>query len=93
MATEEWLATHRLYTKSPEWQARKASVLRRDGYVCQACGTNPATQVHHLTYRHWGHEPLFDLVAVCKPCHDRITEMDRSPQASRPDVEFEEWAL
>jgi 5-methylcytosine-specific restriction endonuclease McrA len=37
-----------------------------------------ATQVHHLTYRHLGNEPLFELMAICRDCHEQLTEMDRS---------------
>jgi hypothetical protein len=65
------------YLKSDEWLAKRAVVLKRDKYICQSCLTQKATQVHHLTYRHVYNEPLFDLVAVCKPCHDIITIMDR----------------
>ena len=93
MATDTWLGLHSRYLLSSEWKTRKTAVLRRDGYICQACLQNPATQVHHLTYKHWGHEPLFDLVAVCKPCHDKITQLDRNPQAARPDIDFEELTL
>ena len=36
-----------------------------------------ASDVHHLTYAHWRNEPLFDLISVCRPCHEQITQMDR----------------
>ena len=75
--TGAWFCKHNAYLRSPEWAERRQKVLRRD-YICQACLQNPATQAHHLTYDHWGHEPLYDLVAVCKPCHDEITKMDRN---------------
>ena len=82
----EWLNEHNAYLRSHEWKARRGKVLRRDGYMCQACLNNPATQVHHLTYKHWGNEPLFELVAVCKPCHDDITALDRGEKPARPEV-------
>jgi len=34
-------------------------------------GSEPATEVHHLTYQHVGHEFLFELVAICRECHTR----------------------
>ena len=74
----EWLKEHNDYLRSPEWKERRVKVLRRDGYICQACIENPAQEVHHLSYDHWGNEPLFELVAVCKPCHEKITTMDRN---------------
>ena len=66
------------YLRSYDWKERRGKVLRRDGYMCQSCLNAPATQVHHLTYKHLGNEPLFELVSVCKPCHDKITDMDRN---------------
>ena len=87
--TKEWYRKHNDYLRSPEWKERRMKVLRRDGYMCQACLQNPATQVHHLSYDHWGHEPLFELTSICKPCHDKITEMDhnrRNGQKSEPEL-------
>lgn len=91
---QDFFEAHSNYLRSPEWKARRVAVLRRDGYICQACLQNEASQVHHLTYKHWGHEPLFELVSVCKPCHDQITTLDRSGTASRPDGDgVGEWEL
>jgi len=70
------------YLQSPEGHGRRTRVLERDAYLCQSCRFNRATQVHHLTYTHLGNEPLFDLVSVCRPCHERITEMDRANRAT-----------
>ena len=84
-----WFKKHTAYLRSPEWAERRANVLRRDGYICQACLQNPANQVHHLSYDHWGHEPLFDLTSVCKPCHNKLTAMDRNRrngQKSEPEI-------
>lgn len=76
----EWLREHDDYLRSPAWASRRAAVLRRDGYICQACLVNPATEVHHISYRYWREEPLFHLVSVCRLCHDKITAMDREKQ-------------
>jgi hypothetical protein len=73
---KEWFAAHTAYLKSPEWAAKRKAVLRRNP-ICQACGFRAAVQAHHLTYKHWRNEPLFELVAVCVRCHAKITEMDR----------------
>lgn len=59
------------YLKTPQWHAKRKAVLERDNYVCRGCLTAQATIVHHLTYDHVFDELLFELVAVCKPCHDR----------------------
>jgi hypothetical protein len=65
------------YLRSDSWKNRRLLVLERDNYMCQACLSNIADEVHHLTYKHVFNEPLFDLISVCKPCHDGITKMDR----------------
>lgn len=66
-----------LYLQSDAWKHRRRLVLERDNNTCQACLSATAEEVHYLTYKHVFNEPLFDLVAVCKPCHDGITKMDR----------------
>lgn len=60
------------YINGPVWAARRKRVLERDQYLCQACLDCKATQVHHLTYGHFGDELMFELIAICKRCHDRI---------------------
>ncbi|HEY7117510.1 MAG TPA: hypothetical protein VH475_13060 [Tepidisphaeraceae bacterium] len=67
------------YLDSAAWRARRAARLALDQGRCQArldgC-QRYATEVHHLTYRHCGNEPLFDLVSVCGCCHRQISEME-----------------
>ena len=70
----EWWQWYDKYLASPEWLARRHAVLKRDGHLCQGCLRNTATQVHHLTYERVGGEMLFDLVSVCKACHEKIHE-------------------
>jgi 5-methylcytosine-specific restriction endonuclease McrA len=49
-------------------------VLKRDGDLCQACLVKPATEVHHRNYsQEFGQEFMFDLIAVCHECHEKIT--------------------
>jgi hypothetical protein len=89
--SQEWFIRHNLYLKTPEWKERRIAVLRRDGYICQACLKNPAAHVHHLNYDHWGHEPLFDLASICVQCHDKITHIDRETRNGiqcAPDVSY-----
>jgi len=64
------------YIRSKEWTTRRKKVLERDNNICQSCLNNKATEVHHITYKHFKDEPLFELVSVCKPCHQDITMMD-----------------
>ena len=75
-AEDEFWQEYKKYLSSDKWKAKRKAVIKRD-VICQACLSRPAKQAHHLTYSHVFDEPLFDLVGVCVPCHDKITAMDR----------------
>lgn len=67
------------YLRSPQWSRKRNARLAMDGGRCQArldgcLGT--ATEVHHLDYRYIRNEPLFNLVSVCRPCHEQISVME-----------------
>lgn len=68
---------YRNYLASPEWQSLRDKVMKRCNRVCEGCGSRPATDVHHLTYRHFMEEFLFELAGLCKPCHDRWHAHDK----------------
>jgi len=63
---------YREYLQSPRWAALRTLILERDHYQCQACFEATASDVHHLTYAHLGHEFCWELVSVCRGCHIRI---------------------
>jgi 5-methylcytosine-specific restriction endonuclease McrA len=96
----EWIEQHNRYLASTAWGERRVAVLQRDKYQCQArldrCDRK-ATQVHHLSYRHWRNEPLFDLISVCWQCHEEITRMERGDLTSivaekeSAHLRFERW--
>jgi hypothetical protein len=71
-ADQAWREAYERYLLSPEWRERRAAGMRRARGMCEGCGKARAVQVHHLTYTRVGREMLFDLVAVCDPCHDEI---------------------
>lgn len=60
------------YLASPQWQKKREKVLARASDICEGCGENSATQIHHLSYDHVGDEFLFELVAVCVACHEKL---------------------
>lgn len=64
------------YLRSPAWQRRRSKVMQRAGHLCEGCLTNPATDVHHTTYRHYGEEFAFELLALCNPCHARLHQAE-----------------
>jgi hypothetical protein len=60
------------YLRSGAWKQLRDKVLKRASGECEGCGTAKAVQVHHLRYAHIGHEFLWELVAVCIACHERV---------------------
>lgn len=68
----EWWDRYTAYLRTPAWQSRRAAVMARARGYCEGCGKAQATQVHHLTYAHVTEEFLWELVAVCEPCHDKV---------------------
>ncbi len=78
----------RNYYRSPQWRARRAVVLRRDGHRCRvdACRTRDDLQVHHARGRRWWSwwwDPTRHLVTVCEDCHRHIHA--RAGRATRGD--------
>ena len=71
-AHKQWLKAYDAYLKSPEWKRKSELVIKRAKQLCEGCLTRKAIQVHHLSYEHVGEEFLFELVAVCTVCHERL---------------------
>ncbi len=70
-ATEFW-KIYDAYLETDEWQGKRQKVISRAQGLCEGCQEQPAQHVHHLSYEHIGNEFLFELVALCKACHERI---------------------
>jgi len=66
---DEWWAQYSQYLQTPEWAQRRQLVLQRAGWLCEGCMAATASVIHHRTYEHVGHELLFELVALCRSCH------------------------
>lgn len=66
----EWY--NRVYLRSSVWQRIRLLVLERDKDLCQGCLKATATVVHHRNYDHVGTELLYDLLSLCKSCHDKV---------------------
>jgi hypothetical protein len=49
---------------------KRDAVAWRSGNRCEGCGRRGvARDVHHLTYVRKYHEPLADLIHLCRSCH------------------------
>lgn len=60
------------YPASPEWKKKREKVLARSSRICKGCEEREAIQVHRLSYEHMGDEYLFELVAVCEACYEKL---------------------
>jgi 5-methylcytosine-specific restriction endonuclease McrA len=74
--SSEWWDNYREYLASDAWAEVRRKVLERDKYVCQGCLTAKATEAHHRTYDNFGAEFAFELLSLCRPCHQRYHEGD-----------------
>lgn len=79
------------YYSSPEWAMVRQRVMQRARGVCEGCCISPATEVHHMTYENFGKEFLWELRAVCRPCHDRFhaPQRERDEQIRRGELPYE----
>jgi len=75
----EWWAKYNSHITSAKWNDIRRRVIKRAGGVCEGCGEEPAWHVHHTTYRNLGNEFLFELLALCGPCHSRVHGRDVEP--------------
>lgn len=67
--------TYAEYLQTPHWKALSTRILEQRPW-CQRCDTAgghvPATEVHHITYANLGNESAWELLAVCRECHEQI---------------------
>ena len=68
---KEWLLLHDEYLKSPQWKKKRQLVIERDK-VCQGCLSSPIEEIHHLSYKNWTDELFFQLVGLCRSCHQKL---------------------
>jgi hypothetical protein len=67
-----WQQAYEQYLQTPEWKRKRQLVLLRAQGICEGCREVEATDVHHLSYDDVGNEFLFELVALCRKCHQRL---------------------
>lgn len=64
------------YLQTPEWWSKRGLVMARASGLCEGCRMAKASEVHHLTYDHVRHEFLWELVAICRDCHQRLHDLE-----------------
>jgi hypothetical protein len=65
------------YLQSPRWRNLACAVRMRAKGKCEICRRADGTECAHLTYERIFHEPIDDLLWVCRKCH---RELDNSQQ-------------
>lgn len=57
------------YLQTAHWHFIRRRTMRLAGWLCRLC-SQPARDVHHLTYDRKGMEHPQDVMALCRACHD-----------------------
>jgi hypothetical protein len=60
------------YIKSPQWFGKRQEAFAHYGRKCKNCKSTNQLEVHHLSYRHLGYEPMKELMILCRKCHEAI---------------------
>lgn len=60
------------HLQSPEWREKCELKMSLTDGLCEGCGKERARHIHHRTYENLGDEFLFELVALCLICHQKI---------------------
>jgi hypothetical protein len=88
----EWAVSEYDWPQKPldgNWRSTRARTLQRDRYRCQRCNVRkPAVELdaHHVLPRaEGGRDTLWNLIALCEPCHDFV-EVQDPPLRNRAQI-------
>lgn len=87
-----WYKVRRKYSDSKAFSELRGIVLKRDGNVCQTCGSNEVLACHHRSYKHYiegGEAEAADCITLCKRCHMGIHKNGNTMK--RFAAEQQEW--
>ena len=68
------------YRLGARWRKVRRAVFLRANGKCEICRRRKGRDTAHLTYERIFHEPLTDLICVCRPCHKQL---DWDPEHAR----------
>jgi len=82
----KWFARHRTGPNNPMWRGGKlrhdgyrfphslsVAIRKRDGGVCQSCGTTKQLGVHHIIpFKDGGSNDPENLTTLCRSCHTKL---------------------
>ena len=74
------------YLTTPEWQATRKRIVRRDNNQCQKCHATNNLEVRHYTYERLRCELDEDLVTLCHDCQAPVSGIVIAPDTSTPFI-------
>lgn len=69
----KWWVNYRKYLKSEHWKDFRKEQIKKANHHCQRCKKySEHLDVHHLNYKHLGHERDKDVIVLCHACHQKV---------------------
>jgi hypothetical protein len=63
--------TYQAYLNSPYWEKTATTKRKSVAYRCEECHAAAPLDVHHKHYNTLHSESMTDLLALCRPCHQK----------------------
>jgi 5-methylcytosine-specific restriction endonuclease McrA len=85
------------YINSAQWRNISALMKKIAGNKCAHCRRSSSKlEVHHLTYKRFGHERMTDLVVLCESCHEtadkkRVAEREARGRKARYNAAYDTY--
>lgn len=81
---------YKCYMVSARWKVNRAPAIERAKGHCENCRCKcDALEVHHITYERFTRELPGDLLALCKPCHEKADAERRAAW----ERQFARWRM
>lgn len=68
---------YKQYLESDEWKVKREERLEKDGHRCVCCNSSDNLNVHHITYDRLKNESIYDLITLCRDCHEKLHKIQR----------------
>jgi len=80
----------RAVRKDPEKYAElRRTILDRDGWRCQNCGSSTSLDVHHMRRRsNGGEDGEENLITLCRRCHRNVHKPKKKGMAELGEITF-----